>query len=219
MFFYLPQPLKLYIDSEESGHFFSMRIAVGDELKTTDLNGCLTEIKITSVDRKSRRMEFVVLKQDQIKEPLERTLFQAITDKLYQEKLIEIAPLAGITKIYFFHSGNSILNKVNIERLEKIMIRSCEQSQQCFKTKISFINNIELHEKLKFFQPKVLDLVRVSQNPSLTNDDTNAVIVGPEGGFTDQERNTFTDLQLSFANLGENIFPSWLAGFVYFTRN
>ncbi|MEI6728586.1 MAG: RsmE family RNA methyltransferase [bacterium] len=219
MFFYLPEPLKLHIDSNLSGHFFSMRVNFGDVLKTTDLKCDLTEIKVTSIDKKNRSLGFDILKQEKLVKPSSRILFQAIIDKLYLEKLVEIAPLAGITKIYFFESNNSVLNKVSLDRLEKILIRSCEQSEQYFKTELEFIDNDNFLKQIEINKPIVLDLPQTSQNSQIDLKATNSIIVGPEGGFTDQERLSFKGLELDVISLGETVFPAWMAGFVYFTRN
>jgi 16S rRNA (uracil1498-N3)-methyltransferase len=219
MFFYLPNPLSLFIDSSLSGHFFSMRVNQGDILKTTDLKGNLTEIKVTSIDKRNRSLNFIITNQKKFDRSNSKILFQAITDKLYLEKLIEIVPLAGITKVYFFESKNSVSDNVNLGRLEKILIRSCEQSQQCFKTDLELIDKGNFSKQIEIHKPLVLDLPQDKVNSQSLLKATNSIIVGPEGGFTDQEKLMFKNLELDFLSLGETVFPAWMAGFVYFTRN
>jgi 16S rRNA (uracil1498-N3)-methyltransferase len=219
MFFYLENPFKLIMDSQSSGHFISMRASIGDILETTDLKGALTKIQISRINRKNRTIEYQIIDQQKFIEPPKKTLFQAITDKLYLEKLVEVAPLAGITKIYFYESKNSISDRIKLQRLDKIIIRSCEQSQQLFKTELEFIDEKSFLEKIKQYKPGVLDLPIKTVNDKKSLIQNDSVIVGPEGGFTSQERSLFEISGLNFLSLGNTILPSWLAGFVYFTRN
>jgi len=49
----------------------------------------------------------------------------------------------------------------------------------------------------------------------LTN---NSALVGPEGGWSQEEKDFFINNNFQFYNLGDIIYPAWLAGFGYFER-
>ena len=182
MLFYVPELNQNIIKSEEINHFKTMRVKIGEIVEATDLKGTKAKIKILEINKNYLVLKFEILEQKTYSQntnskntvilsltgdplaienkiptkPSQKILFQAITDKVYLEKLCEIAPLAGITTINLFFSDRSIKQNVQIERLNKILIRACEQSETLFLAKLVVLDKKELAQKILESKPAVL---------------------------------------------------------------
>jgi 16S rRNA (uracil1498-N3)-methyltransferase len=225
MFLYIKNINEQIIFSPENKHFFSLRPRILEHFWVTDLNGNLAKIEITEINKKQKQIKFKILTKKSFEKPKnpKKILLQSIPEKLYLEKLMEILAFSGIQKIILFYTQFSLKQKISLERLDKILIRSCEQSQIIFKPEIIFLPKADLKDLLKENQPKVLDTEKKSeltQNDNQKNslDTKEVIMVGPEGGFSEKEKKLFRDYNLEIINLEKIIYPSWIAGFVYFQR-
>jgi 16S rRNA (uracil1498-N3)-methyltransferase len=216
MLFFVSQPNQKLIKNEEINHFKSMRVKIDDIINVTNLQGSEFKIKIIEINKNYSELKFEVLESYKNPELDSKILIQAITDKIYLEKLCEIAPLAGITEIKLFFSDRSIKQNVQIERLNKILIRACEQSETLFLPKLKVINKDELNKIITEGKPSVLACYLGEERLVQSNIVKNSCIVGPEGGWSDRELEYFRTQNLEFISLGRTIYPAWLAGFRYF---
>lgn len=222
MLFFTPN-INRAIEGEYTNHFFSMRAKKGDVVKISDLQGNLAITKLDNLDKKSLKITHTVQKKFNPMSFKQKILIQAITDKIYLEKIMEIAPIAKITDIWLFFGDYSIQKNIPVARLEQILIRSCCQSETVRMPKIKILNKLEFEKKLFDYKPVVLeggvknrefikdDLVSI-QN---TND-IESILVGPEGGWSQAEKLSFEKNKLNYFSLGETVFPAWLAGYSYF---
>ncbi len=238
MYLYLPNPGQLgqnHLDKNLIQHFFSLRVKTGDVVKTTNLAGEINLIKIIEINKKSRVINYELIEKIITKKPKKKNiLIQAIIDKLYLEKLVEILPLGGIDKLFLFISDYSPKQKINLERLDKILIRSCEQSETTWKPEIKIITKSEIQSILQKFEPGVLHIYEMQNYLLGIEDDKkskkfnpknkqfnlfhDSIIVGPEGGWSNTEIQNFQNLGLDFIFLGKKVLPAWIAGFSYFSQ-
>ena len=143
-------------------------------------------------------------------------MFQAVTDKVYLEKLVEIAPHANIDTIYLFSSDRSPVSNYILERLQRILARSCEQAQKVFMPVIREIETADIDKLLLKYKPTVLELE--TKSTEIISNIQNTLIVGPEGGWTLEEIQKFKTLHLPFHSFGDVVYPAWLAGYTWFTK-
>jgi 16S rRNA (uracil1498-N3)-methyltransferase len=216
MLFFVSQPSQKLIKNAEINHFKSMRTKVGDIVHTTDLQGGKARIKIKEINVNYSELRFEVLESSHNLKPKIKILIQAITDKVYLEKLCEIATLAGITEIKLFFSDRSIKQNVQIERLNKILIRACEQSETLFLPELKVIDKIEFSKIITEVKPDVLACYLGNEKLIDGKISNSSCIIGPEGGWSEKELEYFKSQNLEFVSLGRSIFPAWLAGFRYF---
>jgi RsmE family RNA methyltransferase len=194
-----------------------MRVRPGDRLTTTDLKGLKRIIKIIEVDKRSRSIKFNTIETTRHERPNDKNiLFQAVTDKVYLEKLVEIAPHANIDTVYLFSSDRSPISNHSLERLQRIMARSCEQAQKIFMPTIYEISFEKVQKSLIEYMPTVLELDIKNPQPDLEN--KKALLVGPEGGWSKEEINRFKEIGLPFGSLGDVVYPAWLAGYTWFAK-
>jgi RsmE family RNA methyltransferase len=210
MYFYLPDFEKEEVRGQLLDHFISCRVKKDDVLEVTDLNGGLGKIKILSLNKKDRVLNFTFLNKSPVKRTVDKVLFQAITDKQYLEKMVELCPIGEISIIILFKSKRSPKSVFDLSRLNKILQRSCLQSHNPFLPTIKILKtDLELIELLKIYKPSLLD---ISGNTK-TKNAFNACLVGPEGGFTLEEIENFKKIKLDLISLGDKVLPAWLAGF------
>ena len=221
MYFYLQREASSYIKGYQADHFFTMRVKPGDTLETTDLQGTLTKIRVSEVDKKNRTIFYDTVEEKKyLAYTSENVLFQAITDKAYLEKMIEITPHAHVDIVYLFVSDRSPVGGVIQDRLEKILIRSCEQAEKLFKPTIKIVDKSELSSLISKYLPTVLQADSISQNILSSGlGSSKSVIVGPEGGWSQGEISTFKENDLRFESLGSEVYPAWLAGYTWFVKH
>lgn len=201
------------LNKSKSSHLWSLRVKPGNTLQATDLNGTLASIQIQEVNKSKQTLSYLVKSKEQARPYPKKILYQAQIDRLYLEKLIEVLPLARITKLIIFRSQNSLKQQINIERLDKILTRSCEQSESLWKPEI-IVTDTSLEEILKTQKPLVLEQTKDSRLKQKNHVDS--VLVGPEGGWSDAEKSLFKDLNTQIYSLGKVNLPAWIAGYTYF---
>jgi RsmE family RNA methyltransferase len=218
MYFYVQNIHSRSVSGEEAAHLFSMRVKPGDLVTLCNFQGEFGTAVIQNVDKAKRNIEFEWKdKTLEKKSDTPHILIQAITDKHYMEKLVEILPLAEIHTLYLFPSDHSVPGTIQIQRLEKILIRSCEQSETIWMPKIQLITKQELESIIKQFKPVVLACNSQESFDSNSNP-FQACLVGPEGGWSESELQFFNALNLSIISIGKTVYPAWFAGSAFFLK-
>jgi RsmE family RNA methyltransferase len=221
MYIYLPSLKLASLNESICPHLFSLRPKLEQVFIFTDLNGSIRSARIYKIDKKSKSIDLTWIGESITKAaPESKIMIQAIPEKLYLEKLIEILPHTQVTELYLYYAHRSLQQSLALERLHKILIRSCEQAQNVFLPRINLVSdNDQLHSLLVSYSPIVLEASEQANTADKADMSSNkAVLVGPEGGFSDFELDKFGQLGLSFYSLGEIVYPSWLAGFSYFEQ-
>ena len=167
------------------------------------------EAKISNI--KKSIVEFNVTKQLRHKENT-KDLWLAFSPikSNYFNFMIQKATELGVTKFLPIIFERTIVRKINKERLEKVIIEAAEQSNRIT------VPSIEDPQKLKSFLNNDMDLIFTDLNTANTKIDPTklttkptCVIIGPEGDFSEQERDEilkFNGVQ-SF-KINENILRS-----------
>lgn len=215
MSYYFVSNIKsLQINSIQTERLFSMRVEKGHKVNLTDLNGTVAKVKIINLNKKQLIIDYEILEENflTLEEYWSKTnklnLFQATLDKLYMEKLFEILPHSDFRNIYFFEAEFSQKQNVNLERLNKILIRSLEQSQSLYKPQISFIKKTKLLELISQHNPTFLNCQ--TKNGLTKTNAIDSYLIGPEGGWSQKEVELFKQLNLKELDLGARIYPAWL---------
>ena len=102
------------------------------------------------------------------------------------EKTLPMLNEIGVDSIYFVYADRSQKNfKLDIERINRILVNSCCQCGRTSLMDISVFKNIkEFCASNKQFL--VLDFG--GEKPTLNLDMNNTLLIGPEGGFSESER-------------------------------
>ena len=157
-------------------------------------------------------VEFEIIKQIRQKENM-KDLWLAFSPikSNYQNFMIQKATELGVTKFLPIIFERTIVRSINIKRLKKIVIEASEQSNRINIPLIEQSQNLE-----SFLNSNFVDLIFTDLNSTnkkidkskLTNKPT-CIIVGPEGDFSELEREkilTFTGVQA--VKINDNILRS-----------
>tara|TARA_B100000575_G_scaffold294535_1_gene311230 strand:- start:926 stop:1615 length:690 start_codon:yes stop_codon:yes gene_type:complete len=182
----------------------SLRKNVGDLINITNGKGVLCEVQILD---KGKNIKAKVVKKV-IQKPEKFSIHIAISplkNTSRFEWFVEKATELGISQITPLVSKYSEKKKINIERLEKIMISSIKQSNQLFIPKInpaiSFSTFI-----LKNNEEKFMANLKTSNKfkRELFTTNSTCILIGPEGGFSDNEINIIRKNNIKEISFGKN---------------
>jgi RsmE family RNA methyltransferase len=218
MYFYLKDITKGRVLMPDSSHFFSMRVNNNQKCFVCNQNGDVSEILITKIDKKNKQIDYQILNSKSYENTNEDVLIQGVTDKNYLDKLVELLPFTTYSKLILIDLNLSPKQNLNLERLNNILIRSTEQSQNPFKAKIEYLENFE--DLLRTYSKNLAVLVTKLQLEKFalknsTNNYSKNVLIGPEGGFSESEIAKLTTNNCNFINFSQIVYPSWLCGYVY----
>tara|TARA_Y100001949_G_scaffold176048_1_gene187660 strand:+ start:708 stop:1403 length:696 start_codon:yes stop_codon:yes gene_type:complete len=204
----------IILDEIDSKHLSkSLRKKVGDIIRIT--NGDGLEIKgniirlgknikvnvINKVKHKKRAIS-IHIAMSPLKNP---SRFEWFVEKSTEIGISEITPL--ITKF-------SEKKKVNISRLNKIIISSMKQSNQFYLPKVNPITSFDEFLKLNKDYKLIAHLKNNNSfnNKSIGSKDKIVVMIGPEGGFSKEEILKANKEKIKEISFGKNRFRSETAG-------
>ena len=129
----------------------------------------------------------------------------------YQNFMIQKATELGVTKFLPIIFDRTVVRKINKERLEKIVIEASEQSNRINVPSIESPQTLDI-----FLKKNSMDLIftdlnsdNIKVDKSKLTDKPVCIIVGPEGDFSEAERDkilSFKDVQS--VKINENILRS-----------
>ncbi len=193
-----------------------MRMKPNDQMIVCNNNIC-HRVHITKTDQ---HVEFEIDEKLPTKEIFDVTLIQGLPKGSKIDTVAKYATIFGVSKIIFVEMNRSISKEKNVDnklkRLETIAKEAAELAHR------SNVPNIEFIKTLKEIDMKDFKWILVADENEKTTHLTDvitkahikektALIIGPEGGITDQERNFFKDQKSHFISLGDNILPTEIA--------
>ncbi|MFC2074564.1 16S rRNA (uracil(1498)-N(3))-methyltransferase [Campylobacterota bacterium] len=148
--------------------------------------------KVLSLDGRSALMEHINSEVKEVKSEKELHIAWCVIDPKSVEKVLPSLNEIGVSKISFIYCDRSQKNfKTDIQRYERILETS---SQQCGRSKpIEFETFKNLDDFLQTNpQTVVLDFC---DNVLACDNDVKTVLIGCEGGFSEEERKKMDALQ------------------------
>ena len=177
------------LDKSQSHYLNKVMRVKENELFSLFNNRGEWEAKILKISK--GLVEFETIKQLRQKENL-RDLWLAFSPikSNYQNFMIQKATELGVTKFLPIIFERTIVRSINVERLKKIAVEASEQSNRINIPLIEQTQNLE-----SFLNSNLVDLIFTDLNSTnkkidkskLTNKPT-CIIVGPEGDFSELER-------------------------------
>lgn len=151
-------------------------------------------------------------------DPFTFEIAQALIDKMELELAIRLLVTSKVKKIYLFRAkrSNFDLKEKHLERLKEIALNTAEQSEVCFVPEIIYIENLKDLINLVKENAFALDFDTTFSLKDVKNlaDLTKPIrfFVGPEGGFTYEEKAIFRNEGIKSLNLKSGVFKSQFAG-------
>ena len=165
----------------------SFRKNMGDLIKITNGNGSICDAEIIEKGRNIKVEIKKIVNYEREKISIHVALSPLKNTSRF-EWFVEKATELGINQITPIISHNSEKRKVNTERLERIIISSMKQSNQCYRP---ILNTIVDYKTFILSNKEEKIMANLKTNNKLQKKllETNnlCLLIGPEGGFSDKE--------------------------------
>jgi len=205
-------------DSEHYHLTKVLRKKIDDKVYLTNGNGYLFEAIINNINTKSTQLKII---NSNKKSAMEYGLHIGIapTKKIdrfewFLEKAIEIG-VSSITPLICKYNERKSLNYT---RLNKIAVSAMKQSLQTYLPKIEPIVSIKEFIESNQYKQKYIAHCKNSKKVHLSKiikrKINSSIIIGPEGGFTDDEISLAMDYNFISVSLGSNRLRTETAGIV-----
>ena len=191
-----------------------LRTKVGDEFMLSDGNGSWSQVKTTTINKKSIQVEVTATGfQEALATTI--TVVQALPKGDRAKEAIELLTEAGVDRIVPWAAARSIGKTSN-----KFSITAREASKQSRRFRIPQVSDIATTSQI-CEAIKLSDLAiafhesathKLSDQISSHNVGHLLIIIGPEGGMTDDELATFEAAGAKIALMGRPILRSAHAG-------
>ncbi len=211
----LPTSGSYEFSNEDANHAIRvLRMQAGTEFMLSDGKGSWAQVKATEVNKKSMQVEVI---ESGFQEPLATTItvVQALPKGDRAKEAIELLTEAGVDRIVPWAASRSIG-----KGSEKFSVTAREASKQSRRFRIPEVT--ELATTAQICEAiKVSDLAiafhesaqgKLSDQVSSHNVQNLLIIIGPEGGLTDEELATFEAAGAKVALMGRPILRSAHAG-------
>ena len=197
--------------NKSQSHYLTkvMRLKIGDNFSLFNKNG---EWEANILNISKFIVEFIVTKQLRQKENIKELwlAFSPIKSN-YFNFMIQKATELGVTKFLPIIFDRTVVRKINKERLSKVIIESSEQSNRLVIPTIEDPKTLDEFLNLNNFELIFTDLnsKNTKINSSIMSNKPVCIIVGPEGDFSESERQkilSYKDVQA--IKINENILRS-----------
>jgi 16S rRNA (uracil1498-N3)-methyltransferase len=208
------------LDKDEAHHAIKvLRVKIGEEIMISDGSGNWVSGPIEELGKKTLLIKVSNQGQKKLNKP-ELVIVQAITKSDRNKEMLELITVAGVDRIIPWQSDRSISKwqSDSADKWESTIKESCKQARRVVMPKLSkSINSKQLAEELISVPFSIIFHEAASTNFSDVNVPSDIasiyLIIGPEGGITDEELLMFKGTTSNIVRLGEPVLRSAHAGF------
>jgi 16S rRNA (uracil1498-N3)-methyltransferase len=208
------------LDKDEAHHAIKvLRVNIGEEIMISDGSGNWVSGPIEELGKKTLLIKVSNQGQKKLNKP-ELVIVQAITKSDRNKVMLELITVAGVDRIIPWQSDRSISKwqSDSADKWELTIKESCKQARRVVMPKLSkSINSKQLGEELSSVPYSIIFHEAASTNFSEVNvpSDISSIylIIGPEGGITDEELLMLKGTTSNIVRLGEPVLRSAHAGF------
>ena len=204
----------IILDEIDSKHLSkSLRKKVGDIIRITNGNGLEIKGKIIRLG-KNIKVNVINRVKHKKKDLLIHIAMSPLKNQSRFEWFVEKSTEIGISEITPLITKFSEKKKVNVSRLNKIVISSMKQSNQFYLPKVNQITSFDEFLKLNKDYKFIAHLKNNNRfnKKSIGNKDKIVVMIGPEGGFSKEEILKANKEKIKEISFGKNRFRSETAG-------
>lgn len=184
---------RITLPDDEAKHFRVLRLTEKDDIYVTDGKGTRCKVKVKENSKKKIVLE--IIEKEVFPKPSQELIIAIAPTKGNErfEWFLEKAVELGVTYILPFYSKFSERKKINLNRIKKIMVAALKQSMQTYLPKVEEIKpfaellHLSNDDAGLYFMAhcRKKDLPLLKEN-KLSGKNI-CVLIGPEGGFSDNE--------------------------------
>ena len=217
----LPDSGEVVLDGDEAHHAISVsRVKLGEHLALTDGRGARAEVEVIEVTKKSLTAR-IVLREDIPNSEIQLTVLQALTKGDRARETVELLTEAGVNQILPWSAARSIGQwKDESEAQEKWQLWAREATKQSRRSWVPSVAKLHsLNDAIESFShfdlvllfhegsTEKLSMLLNTQQPKKV-----LIIIGPEGGITQEESESFIAAGAKIVSMGRPIFRAAHAG-------
>ncbi len=197
LFYTPPENIQLpdiYISGQEAVHISKvLRHAAGDSLHVTDGEGRKFSGTINQISKNNVKLKSEKVVTEEREKPYVVLCIGLIKKRDRLEFAIEKATEVGADEIVIFRGEHSQKQNVRFDRLQSTALSAMKQSLRLYLPKIGMVSSLKMlvEQKKEERQTLIVADEMSGENPNSSDEkiDKNILlIVGPEGGFSDNER-------------------------------
>jgi 16S rRNA (uracil1498-N3)-methyltransferase len=177
-----------YLIKGDAAHHLAnvVRVEMDEEILLLNGAGLTVKTKVSSLSKKEINLKGI--ENSTVIQNINMDLALGIPKKEALELSLKQAVELGFRKIYLIRSEYSQTRLPEMERLESLIISAIEQSNSAFMPEICPVSWDKIPVS-DYGEILMMDSQSESQNDNMTkNTDPKLLIVGPEGGFSKEER-------------------------------
>ena len=184
-----------------------MRLVIGSEIALFNSNSGEWKAIITKINKKNLIAEVVDKISDYVNEPNISLLFSPIKN-LNSEAIIRQSTELGVKNIFPTSFQRTIIKKINTEKFSSYSIGA---AQQCGRMSIPIIDNYQkIDQRLNLLSKSNVFMfdenlkgkfIQKIDVPTIDDKTEIVVVIGPEGGFEEKERELISKNSKTFHNI------------------
>ena len=204
------------LNQDDSYHIKKvMRMKLGEQIEVVSNKICYIA-EITSLDTDNVQAKIIEKKEENPEMGIKVSLVQSLVKEQKMDFIIQKATELGVGEIIPYEATRSIIKKngkedKKIDRWQKIAKEASEQSKRVEIPKIMPILSLNELIQLDNYDVKILCTVRENSKniknilSNVKTNDTMLIVVGPEGGFTEQEEEKMIENGFITVSLGSTV--------------
>ena len=208
------------LSGDEGHHAIKvMRLQVGEQIKIADNLGNWVSGAIAEVGKKSLKIDIAERGNAQHLKP-ELILVQAVTKSDRTKEMLELLTVAGADQIIPWQAQRCI-SKWKSDSTDKWLMTMKESAKQARRVKLPVLRDaVTTNQLVKLFQVDDQVIVlhesaqsNISQLKFAENIKRIFIVIGPEGGISEEEIAQLIAAKTVVVRMGENVLRSAHAGF------
>jgi len=205
-------------EGDDAGHAIRvLRTQIGESLALSNGLGAWSIVEVIAIAKKSMTVRVTTTGYEEVL-PVEFTVAQALTKGDRIKESIELNTAGGADVILLWAAARSI-GKATPDLMQKLAVTAREASKQTRRNRIPFVMGVLDAKKIAAEIPNYDSVIVLHESASDKLSDVVTasakkvlVIIGPEGGLTDEELALFAGAGAQVAHMGRPVFRSAHAG-------
>jgi 16S rRNA (uracil1498-N3)-methyltransferase len=224
--FYCPQPLAvgaaIALPEDVAHHTQVLRLAPGDEITLFNGEGGEYTAALTAVEKRRANAEIKAFSPREAELPYTITLAQALPEASKMDWIIEKSVELGVGAIQPLAAQRCVVRLSNERTAKKlahwqgIIVSAAEQSGRNRLPHLAEPADFSEWIAARNLHPRILLTPRAGQSLSdwarRQPPQSVALLIGPEGGFTEQEENAARDCGVLMLSMGPRVLRTETAG-------